>query len=67
MLAGTNMMTFYKNNKYNRLFLVWALFSGIFGLGVGGEYPLAASNAAAHHAEEVGDSLVLDDEDRRHR
>ena len=66
MFVGITLMTFYTDSNYNRLFLVWALFFGFFGIGVGGEYPLAASNAAAHHAEEVGDAL-LDDEDRHRR
>ncbi|CAB9499157.1 Probable inorganic phosphate transporter 1 [Seminavis robusta] len=66
MCIGLTMMTFYDDTNHIQIFLLWAMFFGLFGLGVGGEYPLAASNAASEHSEELEDAL-LDDEDRHHR
>lgn len=42
---------FYKNNDFETSILVFAIFFGVFGFGVGGEYPLTAASAASHHAE----------------
>lgn len=62
-LIGIIMMTFYYNMSLNTTFIVFNLFFGIFGLGVGGEYPLTAASAANHHAESAEEAL-LDDEEK---
>ena len=46
MLSGLVVMTFVNSNTVNTMFAVWAVFFGLFGIGVGGEYPLSASCAA---------------------
>ena len=46
------------------MFLAFSVFFGVFGLGVGGEYPLSAANASATDAQAKQDAK-LDDEDRR--
>lgn len=64
MIVGITVMTFVSSTNYNTLFLIWAIFFGIFGLGVGGEYPLGAANAAATDAM-AKEETKLDDEERR--
>jgi hypothetical protein len=51
MIAGIGGMTYFDSSDYSRLFLLFSIFFGIFGVGVGGEYPLTASQAAEYHAE----------------
>ena len=46
-------------------FIIRSAFFGIFGLGVGGEYPLSASGAAAHHSASVEEAKMEDEE--RHK
>lgn len=41
----------------------FSAFFGVFGLGVGGEYPLAASGAADHHSESI-EEAKMEDKDR---
>jgi len=58
------VMAFYQNSNINKQFTVFAVFFGIYGFGVGGEYPISGTNAAMHHYEEIvvtGDA----EEDRR--
>jgi len=50
----------------NLQFLVYAIFFGIFGLGVGGEYPLTAMSAAAQSSESA-EEKAMDDTERRCR
>jgi len=52
-VLGVTVMTFYtsNNNDVNTIFLYVAIFFGIFGWGVGGEYPLTAHHAAEAEAE----------------
>jgi len=64
MVAGVTIMTFVESEQTDTLFLVFAVFFGIFGLGVGGEYPLSASGAASHHAKSLEDA-EMDTEERR--
>ena len=66
MIAGIGGMTFFGSDDLSTQFLTFAIFFGIFGLGVGGEYPLTASQAAEHHAESYEDALE-DDQERRHQ
>ena len=62
-VVGVAMMTFYRNVNLNIMFIVFDVFWFIFGFGVGGEYPLAAANAAAHHAESL-EQAGMDDRER---
>jgi hypothetical protein len=66
MIVGIGGMTFFDNDDVGTLFLIFSIFFAIFGLGVGGEYPLTATQAAEHHAESAENAL-LDDEERRHQ
>lgn len=62
MLTGLAVMTFVDSKNDSTLFLVFAIFFGIFGLGVGGEYPLTALSAAEHHMQATEDALHDDEE-----
>ncbi len=64
-LIGIIMMTFFYNENLNTIFIVFNLFFGVFGLGVGGEYPLTAASAAAHHAESAEEALL--DSEEKHK
>ena len=64
MIVGVTVMTFVNAEYLQTMFLVWAIFFGVFGLGVGGEYPLTASGAADHHSQAI-EEAKLDDEGRR--
>lgn len=66
MILGIGGMTFFSSQTVSTLFQVFAVFFGGFGLGVGGEYPLTASQASEYHAESAEDAL-MDDEERRHQ
>lgn len=57
------MMTFYRNEDLNIMFIVFVVFWFIFGFGIGGEYPLSAANAAAHHAKSL-EQASMDDKER---
>ena len=57
MIIGLTGMTFYTNSNDNTLFAVWSVFFALFGLGVGGEYPLTASGAAERHLGSVEEAL----------
>eukprot|EP00536_Pseudo-nitzschia_multiseries_P005239 jgi/Psemu1/190009/e_gw1.95.99.1 len=61
MIFGVSVMTFIKADNLELMFMTWIIFFGVFGLGVGGEYPLSASGAATHHAKTMH-KAVLDDE-----
>lgn len=64
-LIGIVMMTFFYTANLNTMFIVFNLFFGVFGLGVGGEYPLTAASAAAHHAESAEEAML--DSEERHK
>lgn len=64
MVVGVLIMSFVRADDLQTMFLVWAISFGLFGLGVGGEYPLSASGAADYHAQ-VFEEAKLDDEERR--
>jgi Sugar (and other) transporter len=64
MVVGVTVMTFVNSENAQTLFLIWSIFFGLFGLGVGGEYPLSASNAAELQAQ-VKEEAKLDDEELR--
>jgi MFS family permease len=64
MLVGIVVMTFVKSNDTSVMFAVWAAFFGVFGLGVGGEYPLSASGAAEHHVKRQLEDEECNDEER---
>jgi hypothetical protein len=66
MIVGIGGMTFFDSKDVGTLFLLFSIFFAIFGLGVGGEYPLTATQAAEYHAENAENAL-LDDEERRHQ
>jgi MFS family permease len=67
MTVGIGGMTFFNYKaSAQTLFAVFAAFFGLFGFGVGGEYPLTASGAAEHHA--VAAAAAENDNDHdRHR
>ena len=62
-VVGVAMMAFYRNEDLNTMFIVFVVFWFIFGFGIGGEYPLSAANAAAHHAESL-EQASMDDKER---
>jgi PHS family inorganic phosphate transporter-like MFS transporter len=66
-IVGVVVMTFYMNEDVGTLFLVWAIFFGIFGFGIGGEYPLTAAGAAAHHVKSMEEADLDDAEQHRIR
>ena len=65
MIVGVTTLTFAKGEYLETMFLVWAIFFGVFGLGVGGEYPLSASGAADHHSQVIEEAKL--DDAARHR
>ena len=66
-LMGVIVMTFMTSEDLTTQFLVYAIFFGIFGLGVGGEYPLTAAGAAAHHSDTVEEAALDNSDERRVR
>jgi hypothetical protein len=69
MFAGVTVMAFVDTvqDDLQRMFLIWAVFFGVFGLGVGGEYPLSASNAAERDYQAVEEAKGEDEDHRRLR
>ncbi|KAK4536188.1 hypothetical protein CDCA_CDCA07G2213 [Cyanidium caldarium] len=53
MATGAAVMTFVYSPSISDMFIVISSFFGVLGLGVGGEYPIAASNAAEKRNEEA--------------
>ena len=64
-LIGVCFMTFFYSSALNTQYLVFAIFFGVFGFGVGGEYPLTAASAASHHLESMAEAAM--DNEERHR
>lgn len=64
-VIGVGMMTFYRNPDLNLMFIIFDIFFFVFGFGIGGEYPLTAANAAAHHVDAIEHASMDDTE--RHR
>ncbi|KAL7540554.1 hypothetical protein ACHAWF_006716 [Thalassiosira exigua] len=62
-VVGVTMMTFFYSNNMDTWLIVFIVFFFIFGFGVGGEYPLTAASAAAHHIESM-EEAAMDDEER---
>lgn len=67
MIIGVSVMTFIKADSLELMFLIWIIFFGLFGLGVGGEYPLSASGAAEHHAKTMHQAVMDDEAQHRFR
>jgi MFS family permease len=67
MIIGLGVMTFADSSNVSTLFLVFSIFFGVFGLGVGGEYPLTATQASERSAQSAEDALWDDEEKRQHR
>jgi MFS family permease len=68
MTVGIGGMTFFNNKaSAQTLFVVFAAFFGLFGFGVGGEYPLTASGAAEHHAVAAAAAEGDNDQDRHRK
>jgi hypothetical protein len=67
MIAGVTAMTFSDSDDATTRVLLFTIFFGVFGLGVGGEYPLTASTAVAQHAQNRDDALVDDTVSHRSR
>jgi MFS family permease len=65
MLVGISGMTLFDSNNSTTLFIGFSIFFAIFGLGVGGEYPLTASGAAEYHVDNTEDAIL--DNDQKHR
>jgi MFS family permease len=66
MIVGISGMTLFDSSNTSTLFIAFSTFFALFGLGVGGEYPLTASGAAEYHVVNTEDAL-LDDLDQHHR
>jgi MFS family permease len=66
MIVGIAGMTLFDDANVSTLFITFSVFFGVFGMGVGGEYPLTASGAAAYHVGNT-EAALLDDEDQHHR
>ena len=64
MFTGVTVMAFYDNSQTEKIFQLFAIFFAVYGMGVGGEYPLTAAIAAAHHAEVLNEA-AMEDEERR--
>lgn len=64
-LIGISFMTFFYSKNINTQILMFDVFFAVFGFGVGGEYPLTAASAAAHHIESLEEAAMDDKE--RHR
>lgn len=54
-IAGVGVMVFYINPNLQQQVLVTATFYGLFGIGVGGEYPLTAYGAASHYFKSMAE------------
>jgi MFS family permease len=67
MIIGLGFMTYFDSSNVSTLFLVFSIFFGLFGLGVGGEYPLTATQASERSAQSAEDALWDDEEKRQHR
>ena len=66
-VIGVIVMTFMDSTDLNTQFLIYAIFFGVFGMGVGGEYPLTAMSASQHHSETMEEAVMEDDERRKSR
>lgn len=66
-LVGVTVMAFYDSPNISRIFLYFAIFFGIFGWGIGGEYPITAHMAADIHAESLEDAKLDTEELRKLR
>jgi hypothetical protein len=44
MLTGVSVMSFFSSANASTLFLMFSIFYGMFGFGVGGEYPITGKN-----------------------
>jgi MFS family permease len=67
MVLGVTFMSFFASDDASTLFLVFSIMYGLFGFGVGGEYPMTAMLAASHHAQSTQDALEDDEDQKRHR
>lgn len=63
MIIGITVMVFTSSNNVDTIFLLFSIFFGIYGVGIGGEYPLTAMNASEYHSVEL-DEKEMDDEAR---
>ena len=54
-IVGVGVMVFYAYPNLKQQAIVIASFYGLFGLGVGGEYPLTAYGAAQHYFRSVAE------------
>ena len=66
-VVGVAFMTFFASHDLTTQFLVYSIFFGIFGLGVGGEYPLTAAGAAQHHHDTMAEAQAEDTAQRQIR
>ena len=67
MIVGVMVMSFIDSPSLQTMFLVWSAFFGLFGLGVGGEYPLSAAGAAEHYFQAVEEATMDDTDTHRLR
>jgi hypothetical protein len=67
MIVGVTIMTFIRADELNLMFLIWSISFGLFGLGVGGEYPLSATSAADHHTVALEEAKLENEERKRLR
>ena len=66
-VVGVTVMTFYSSDDLTTQFLMYSIFFGLFGLGVGGEYPLTAAGAAQHHHDTIAEAQAEDTAQRQIR
>ena len=66
MIFGIAGMTFFDSGNSSTVFIAFSAFFAVFGIGVGGEYPLTASGAAEYHVKTTEEALQ-DDRDQHHR
>mmetsp|Transcript_24505 Transcript_24505/g.69853 ORF Transcript_24505/g.69853 Transcript_24505/m.69853 type:complete len:765 (-) Transcript_24505:23-2317(-) len=67
MIVGISGMTLFNSEDQSTLFILFSVFFSVFGMGVGGEYPLTASGAAEYHVKTTEDALLDDQPQHRRR
>jgi MFS family permease len=66
-IVGVGVMVFYTNPDLQQQVLVFAAFFGLFGIGVGGEYPLTARGAASHYSKSVSQTEYEAESDEKEK
>jgi MFS family permease len=64
---GLGVMVFYVNPNLYQQTIVTAVFYGVFGIGMGGEYPLTAYGAAQHYFRSLAEKEYEAEHDEREK